>query len=189
MWVWSSLYEAIAAVAVVINAVLDLELLDVPELPCRVRTGHPVAQRLVGVQQNLLEAARQTHPLVPGQIREQRRQPFLQPDRDVHPFDRQRIAHGVDVVPEVELVAVKVANPVVAQAVEPVSQWHHDFDSAGAMEFVQLVGVTDHEVHRTSRDRKSTRLNSSHSQISYAVFCLKKKKKQQKKNNKTTKNQ
>src|SRR5688572_31822373 len=30
-------------------------------------------------------------------------------------------------------------------------------------------------------DRKSTRLNSSHSQISYAVFCLKKKKK--KKNN------
>src|SRR5689334_24284992 len=28
------------------------------------------------------------------------------------------------------------------------------------------------------RDRKSTRLNSSHSSISYAVFCLKKKKKQ-----------
>src|SRR2546430_13703734 len=31
--------------------------------------------------------------------------------------------------------------------------------------------------HRGARDRKSTRLNSSHSQISYAVFCLKKKKK------------
>src|SRR2546430_13280985 len=30
---------------------------------------------------------------------------------------------------------------------------------------------------RVCRDRKSTRLNSSHSQISYAVFCLKKKKK------------
>src|SRR2546430_2891339 len=29
---------------------------------------------------------------------------------------------------------------------------------------------------QTRRDRKSTRLNSSHSQISYAVFCLKKKK-------------
>src|SRR2546427_9597096 len=29
---------------------------------------------------------------------------------------------------------------------------------------------------RTGQDRKSTRLNSSHSQISYAVFCLKKKK-------------
>src|SRR2546430_13712951 len=30
---------------------------------------------------------------------------------------------------------------------------------------------------RHLQDRKSTRLNSSHSQISYAVFCLKKKKK------------
>src|SRR2546421_9221491 len=30
---------------------------------------------------------------------------------------------------------------------------------------------------RSERDRKSTRLNSSHDQISYAVFCLKKKKK------------
>src|SRR2546421_5532780 len=30
---------------------------------------------------------------------------------------------------------------------------------------------------RLSTDRKSTRLNSSHDQISYAVFCLKKKKK------------
>src|SRR2546430_9363341 len=30
---------------------------------------------------------------------------------------------------------------------------------------------------RRAQDRKSTRLNSSHSQISYAVFCLKKKKK------------
>src|SRR3712207_8088274 len=29
-----------------------------------------------------------------------------------------------------------------------------------------------------TRDRKSTRLNSSHANISYAVFCLKKKKKQ-----------
>src|SRR2546427_8006250 len=35
------------------------------------------------------------------------------------------------------------------------------------------------------KDRKSTRLNSSHSQISYAVFCLKKKKKN---NHKTTDN-
>src|SRR5438309_9283040 len=33
----------------------------------------------------------------------------------------------------------------------------------------------------TRLDRKSTRLNSSHSSISYAVFCLKKKKKKNKK--------
>src|SRR5688572_31768837 len=39
--------------------------------------------------------------------------------------------------------------------------------------------------HTNYPDRKSTRLNSSHSQISYAVFCLKKKNK--KKNNIKTK--
>src|SRR2546430_9598587 len=33
-----------------------------------------------------------------------------------------------------------------------------------------------HALAGRPRDRKSTRLNSSHSQISYAVFCLKKKK-------------
>src|SRR2546430_13731596 len=50
------------------------------------------------------------------------------------------------------------------------------------------VGGGDEDMHARSRrwshrlagevdvDRKSTRLNSSHSQISYAVFCLKKKK-------------
>src|SRR2546430_11054660 len=37
--------------------------------------------------------------------------------------------------------------------------------------------VTDPWPPATHADRKSTRLNSSHSQISYAVFCLKKKKK------------
>src|SRR3712207_7172415 len=36
---------------------------------------------------------------------------------------------------------------------------------------------------RDHRDRKSTRLNSSHANISYAVFCLKKKKKSKKRIN------
>src|SRR2546430_10687045 len=40
---------------------------------------------------------------------------------------------------------------------------------------VDRVGVADRRVNPDG-DRKSTRLNSSHSQISYAVFCLKKKK-------------
>src|SRR2546430_12935827 len=38
------------------------------------------------------------------------------------------------------------------------------------------VGSSKSSVGPRSADRKSTRLNSSHSQISYAVFCLKKKK-------------
>src|SRR5438034_2429870 len=37
----------------------------------------------------------------------------------------------------------------------------------------------DRRRRRHAQDRKSTRLNSSHTVISYAVFCLKKKKKQQ----------
>src|SRR2546427_8594055 len=44
------------------------------------------------------------------------------------------------------------------------------------------VAVTHHAQGRRVHlrvDRKSTRLNSSHSQISYAVFCLKKKKKKE----------
>src|SRR5688572_31243052 len=42
---------------------------------------------------------------------------------------------------------------------------------------VPLPGEQDHRSGAAAGDRKSTRLNSSHSQISYAVFCLKKKKK------------
>src|SRR5215813_15041962 len=37
-----------------------------------------------------------------------------------------------------------------------------------------------HSCRHSRRDRKSTRLNSSHVRISYAVFCLKKKKKKYK---------
>src|SRR2546430_5824434 len=52
-------------------------------------------------------------------------------------------------------------------------------DGAGvavAMETAHLIRQLHLKPKRTIRDRKSTRLNSSHSQISYAVFCLKKKK-------------
>src|SRR3712207_7651267 len=42
-----------------------------------------------------------------------------------------------------------------------------------------VAGVVDHQLEGLDdlhQDRKSTRLNSSHANISYAVFCLKKKK-------------
>src|SRR2546421_2509496 len=42
--------------------------------------------------------------------------------------------------------------------------------------FCQAAGRPGYQ-HDAPGDRKSTRLNSSHDQISYAVFCLKKKKK------------
>src|SRR2546427_239240 len=43
---------------------------------------------------------------------------------------------------------------------------------------VNVFAKPTSSMKRSALDRKSTRLNSSHSQISYAVFCLKKKKKQ-----------
>src|SRR5437588_6581316 len=42
---------------------------------------------------------------------------------------------------------------------------------------VRRLSRADGPMDRSTEDRKSTRLNSSHTVISYAVFCLKKKKK------------
>src|SRR5690242_21504567 len=54
-------------------------------------------------------------------------------------------------------------------------------DSSGAAVAGAAVSVTNVETNQartgTTEDRKSTRLNSSHMSISYAVFCLKKKNK------------
>src|SRR5689334_24786412 len=52
-----------------------------------------------------------------------------------------------------------------------------DAELAAAQQRHRALDAARHEV-----DRKSTRLNSSHSSISYAVFCLKKKKKKHTKN-------
>src|SRR2546427_1187014 len=52
-----------------------------------------------------------------------------------------------------------------------------DYLGSGAVETYQTEAAPmTRGSERAERDRKSTRLNSSHSQISYAVFCLKKKK-------------
>src|SRR5699024_12571716 len=40
---------------------------------------------------------------------------------------------------------------------------------------MQIIEPDTYLLHITNKDRKSTRLNSSHVSISYAVFCLKKK--------------
>src|SRR3989475_9414640 len=56
------------------------------------------------------------------------------------------------------LIQVQTAEPVGTERIR------------GALD---AAGIRDAEIQQL--DRKSTRLNSSHSQISYAVFCLKKK--------------
>ena len=52
-----------------------------------------------------------------------------------------------------------------------------DLDNARLLESILKKNAHTVEVVGDGEDRKSTRLNSSHKPISYAVFCLKKKKK------------
>src|SRR5689334_24367872 len=56
-----------------------------------------------------------------------------------------------------------------------------EMDGLDVLRALVRPGRAPHFIILTTLDRKSTRLNSSHSSISYAVFCLKKKK-----NKKTT---
>src|SRR3712207_8405731 len=69
--------------------------------------------------------------------------------------------------------AVRYYNKVRARHPDaPISMFHLDFGHnprAGA------VSAADRAALHAAEDRKSTRLNSSHANISYAVFCLKKK--------------
>src|SRR2546430_15232155 len=60
-------------------------------------------------------------------------------------------------------------------SVEYVNVRHEQAGAFMADGLARVTGLPG--VCLVTRDRKSTRLNSSHSQISYAVFCLKKKKK------------
>src|SRR2546427_3593372 len=59
----------------------------------------------------------------------------------------------------------------------PASGPAADRGSAPQFHAGPLIIQLEADAEIVGRDRKSTRLNSSHSQISYAVFCLKKKKK------------
>src|SRR5437868_9291400 len=54
---------------------------------------------------------------------------------------------------------------------------NRDEAAALAARVLNAVGSEKYELQGGQKDRKSTRLNSSHVSISYAVFCLKKKKK------------
>src|SRR5947209_13486604 len=62
-----------------------------------------------------------------------------------------------------------------------------EFPFQGAVLKFHRCETMKNRIQNRKRDRKSTRLNSSHANISYAVFCLKKKKK--KKNTKKKKQQ
>src|SRR3712207_8114705 len=67
---------------------------------------------------------------------------------------------------------------VVADEIGPLQlRDRHAGDERLVAELLGRAVVVDEPVVFPLEDRKSTRLNSSHANISYAVFCLKKKKK------------
>ena len=69
-----------------------------------------------------------------------------------------------------------LTEPVWVRAPATSANLGPGFDALGlALGLYDVVDVT--VTGEGQRDRKSTRLNSSHVEISYAVFCLKKKKK------------
>src|SRR2546430_3789150 len=76
---------------------------------------------------------------------------------------------------EVQRIGVRI---VVRRLIQSLSrQLSQPLDQRGRA--VQVGDDGRQLLDRMAADRKSTRLNSSHSQISYAVFCLKKKNKPQ----------
>src|SRR5258707_11062050 len=70
------------------------------------------------------------------------------------------------------VVAVITAMTFSASGAAPTALYHQYQDSFGLTPFAITIIFAAYVL-----DRKSTRLNSSHANISYAVFCLKKKKK------------
>src|SRR3712207_8655100 len=76
---------------------------------------------------------------------------------------------------EIYTLSLHDALPILsARLPEPERRLYHR-DDAGCSHALVVVGRAGTHVY-VRVDRKSTRLNSSHANISYAVFCLKKKK-------------
>src|SRR5947207_7675958 len=71
---------------------------------------------------------------------------------------------------EIYTLSLHDALPILLFAVVGVNVARDEVTIFTQIGFIVLVGLGE------DRDRKSTRLNSSHTVISYAVFCLKKKK-------------
>src|SRR2546430_10965387 len=79
---------------------------------------------------------------------------------------------------EIYTLSLHDALPIYREAAAWASRMEARYRGAKTLQatFLERYAENGREVRTESGDRKSTRLNSSHSQISYAVFCLKKKK-------------
>src|SRR5437762_8193403 len=86
--------------------------------------------------------------------------------RDLHSFPTRRSSDLVLLLFIAVVLGPSVRNTVIALTVVITPSFNRIARGAGGLDVALL----------TDADRKSTRLNSSHRCISYAVFCLKKKK-------------
>src|SRR5438105_10102007 len=85
-----------------------------------------------------------------------------------------------EIIEDTNEIAIKIGGQKLAQLPRFVLGFGNDLRVRGVPlfeEFVYFSLALEIEPEK-DRDRKSTRLNSSHEWISYAVFCLKKKTKQ-----------
>src|SRR5688572_31187178 len=90
--------------------------------------------------------------------------------RDLHSFPTRR-SSDLEVLP-----VSSSGHLVLVPALLDLPYAHLDPELRKSFEVALRAGTAVGLVVAMRQDRKSTRLNSSHSQISYAVFCLKKKK-------------
>src|SRR2546426_10433687 len=81
---------------------------------------------------------------------------------------------------EIYTLSLHDALPISIEDVDPEGAFFSKIVDDKVLEAVDALPTEFREVLVLSEDRKSTRLNSSHLVISYAVFCLKKKKKTKK---------
>src|SRR2546427_12946733 len=72
--------------------------------------------------------------------------------------------------------ALPICRAAATRAWIAFGTWNWVIRSLNRGEGEELSRQDRSKQYSSNQDRKSTRLNSSHSQISYAVFCLKKKK-------------
>src|SRR5690554_7274754 len=78
---------------------------------------------------------------------------------------------------DLDVFSITDHNVIDVELYKKLSTMITDKDIIGGVELNIAIDCEEIEKRKLTVDRKSTRLNSSHVRISYAVFCLKKKKK------------
>src|SRR5690606_39845831 len=97
--------------------------------------------------------------------------------RDLHSFPTRRSSDLCVFKCKCRLAGNRISLNSVEHQFSPLSVLFHIFVTR-IDEIFLLIKIKLDSLFFIVEDRKSTRLNSSHVKISYAVFCLKKKKKQ-----------